>query len=276
MFLLKTTGTFIKKKFKRSSIQQPMKTLKNTTFLLIILLVTGSMEASSQDATTILENMDNIFFSAKDKQGRVTLILKDKNGKEKIREASIMQKGIDKKLYRYTKPESQAGMATLSLSDDVMWVYMPAFEKPKKISMTSKDQSFTGTDFSLEDMSMTPYASRYTPELLESDSDAFIISLVPKSPKSFYSKIIVRINKLYGYPLTMEYYNLKGKKFKEATYTFEKVGKYWNAAEILMKDLEKDHSTKTLLSDVKYDQGLPDDLFTVENLKPSKTGNNKI
>jgi outer membrane lipoprotein-sorting protein len=253
-----------------------MKTLKNTAFLLLFFMVTGAMEASSQDAAAILENMDNIFFSAKDKQGKVTLILKDKNGKEKIREASIIQKGIDKKLYRYTKPESQAGMATLSLSDDVMWVYMPAFGKPKKISMTSKDQSFTGTDFSLEDMSMTPYASRYTPELLESDGDVYVVSLVPKSTKSFYSKIIVRINKVYGYPLTMDYYNLKGKKFKEATYTFEKIGKYWNAAEILMKDFEKNHSTKTLLSDVKYDQGLSDDLFTVEKLKPSTTGENKI
>jgi len=252
-----------------------MKTLKNTAFFILILLFVGVIDASSQDAAKILENMDNIFFSAKDKQGKVTLILKDKNGKEKIREASIMQKGIDKKLYRYTKPESQAGMATLSLSDDVMWVYMPAFEKPKKISMTSKDQSFTGTDFSLEDMSMTPYASRYTPELLESDGDVYVLSLVPKSIKSFYSKIIVRIDKSYGYPLSMEYYDLKGKKFKEATYTFEKIGNYWNAAEILMKDLGKNHSTRTLLSDVKYDQGLSDDLFTVEKLKPAENRKSK-
>jgi outer membrane lipoprotein-sorting protein len=253
-----------------------MKTPIKTTFLLIIFILTGVMNASSQDAATILENMDVVFFSAKDKQGKVTLILKDKNGKEKIREASIMQKGIDKKLYRYTKPESQAGMATLSLSDDVMWVYMPAFGKPKKISMTSKDQSFTGTDFSLEDMSMTPYSARYTPELINSDGDAYVINLVPKSTRSFYSKIIVKINKLYGYPLKMDYYDLKGKKFKEATYTFEKIGKYWNAAEILMMNLEKNHSTRTLLSDVKYDQGLSDDLFMIEKLKPSETKKGNI
>jgi outer membrane lipoprotein-sorting protein len=220
--------------------------------------------------------MDNIMFSPKDKQGKVTVILKDKNGKEKIREATIMQKGTDKKLYRYTKPESQAGMATLSLSDDVMWVYMPAFEKPKKISMMSKDQSFTGTDFSLEDMSMTPYATRYTPELLESDGDAYVLSLLPKSTKSYYSKIVVRISKLYGYPITMEYYNLKGKKFKEAAYKYEKIGKYWNASEVLMTDLEKNHSTRTLLSEIKFDQGLSDDLFVVENLKPLETSKDKM
>jgi outer membrane lipoprotein-sorting protein len=253
-----------------------MKTLKNTGFLFIIMLFACTNYALSQDAASILENMDNIMFSPKDKQGKVTVILKDKNGKEKIREATIMQKGTDKKLYRYTKPESQAGMATLSLSDDVMWVYMPAFEKPKKISMMSKDQSFTGTDFSLEDMSMTPYATRYTPELLESDGDAYVLSLLPKSTKSYYSKIVVRISKLYGYPITMEYYNLKGKKFKEAAYKYEKIGKYWNASEVLMKDLEKNHSTRTLLSEIKFDQGLSDDFFVVENLKPLETSKEKM
>ena len=253
-----------------------MKTLKNTGFLLFILLFAVSMDASSQDAAAILEKMDNLMFSPKDKQGKVTVILKDKNGKEKIREASIMQKGTDKKLYRYTKPESQAGMATLSLSDDVMWVYMPAFGKPKKISMTSKDQSFTGTDFSLEDMSMNPYASRYTPELLESGGDVYVLSLTPKSAKSYYSKIIVKVSQTYGYPLAMDYYDLKGKKFKEATYKYEKVGKYWNASEVVMKDLEKNHSTRTILSEIKFDQGLADDLFVVENLKPVGTGKDKL
>ena len=59
------------------------------------------------------QNMDNVIFAPKDRQGKITIILTDKTGKEKIREASMLQKGPDKKLYRYTKPESQAGIATL-------------------------------------------------------------------------------------------------------------------------------------------------------------------
>jgi outer membrane lipoprotein-sorting protein len=55
--------------------------------------------------------------------------------------------------------------------------------------------------------------------------------------------------------------------FKEADYTYEKIGKYWNAKEVVMKDLEKNHSTTIKLSDIKFDQGLSDDIFKVENLK---------
>ncbi len=62
-----------------------------------------------------------------------------------------------------------------------------------------------------------------------------------------------------------------GKKIKEASYRYEKIGEYWNAAEVVMKDLVKNHSTKIVLSEVKFDQGLADDLFAVENMKQSGT-----
>jgi hypothetical protein len=34
-----------------------------------------------------------------------------------------------------------------------------------------------------------------------------------------------------------------------------------------MTDLKKEHSTKIIMTDIKFDQGLGDDVFTVENLK---------
>lgn len=246
-----------------------MKTLLYHSMLVLTLLLTGIIPSSAQDAKTILANMDKVIFSPRDKQGKVTMVLTDKAGNEKVREAVMLQKGTDKKLYRYTKPESQAGIATLSLSNDVMWLYMPAFVTPRKISMLAKGQAFNGTDFSYEDMVTTPYSDRFTPTLLESKQDAHVLSLVPVSGKSNYSKIIVDVHKSNGYPVTMQYFNGQGKKIKEASYRYEKVGKYWNAAEVVMKDLEKSHSTKILLSDVKFDQGLEDALFAVENLKPS-------
>jgi outer membrane lipoprotein-sorting protein len=251
-----------------------MRQLKNKFLILIIVLFAGGMNASAQDVFAILEKMDKIFFAPADKQGKVAIILIDKTGKEKIREAEMFQKGRDKKLYRYTKPESQAGVATLSLPNNVMWLYMPAFEKPKKISMLVKNQSFTGTDFSYEDMATTPYSERYIPDSLATIQDLYVLRLLPKSTYSSYSKIIVSINKTYGYPVSMMFYNLNGKKFKEANYRYEKIGKYWNAAEVEMKDLEKKHSTKILLSDIKFDQGLSDDIFTVDKLKPAVTDQN--
>ena len=231
-------------------------------FFLCVFTVTGQ-----EDPEAILAKLDKILFSPKDKTGTIQIILIDKDGSEKVREAAMFQKGPDKKLYRYTKPESQAGIATLSLPGDVMWMAMPAFQNPKKISLLSRSQAFTGTDFSYEDMATTPYSDRFTAKIISTGANDYVLELNSISNKSIYSKILLRVDKTNGYPIWMKYYNLQGRMFKEADYTYEKIGKYWNASEVVMKDLEKEHSTKIKLTNVKYDQGLSDDIFKVENLK---------
>jgi len=247
-----------------------MSLMRITYFFIGIFLFAGISDMKSQDAQTLLSNMDQIMFSPKDKQGVVQIILINKDGKEKVREAIMKQKGTDKKLYRYTKPESQAGIATLSLPDGVMWLYMPAFGKPKKISLLAKSQAFTGTDFSYEDMATTTYSDRYMPKLLDTNAESYTLELVPKTDESKYSKIIVTIDKDHSYPSKMEYYDKANRKFKEATYIYEKIGKYWNAKQVIMANLTKQHMSKIVLTDVVFDQGIPDEEFTLEKLMPEK------
>ncbi len=241
------------------------------THLILFILTAGIVGGKAQDANDLLLKMDNIMFSPKDKTAKMKMVLTNNNsGKEKVREAEMLQKGTNKKLFRYTAPEKQAGIATLSLPDGIMWLYMPAFGKPKKISLLAKSQAFSGTDFSYEDMATTPYAERYTPALIETRNEAFVLELTPISEKSDYSKIIANIDKAYYYPLKFEYFDKKGNKFKEAVYQYQKVGKYWNASEVIMTDLRKNHSTKIQLTEVKFDTGLTDDMFTVEYMAPEK------
>lgn len=239
------------------------KLIITTTLLLICFL------AFPQEALEIVKKMDGVLFAAKDRQGMVTITTINQSGKEKVREAEMYQKGQYMKLYRYTAPESQAGIATLSLPDGVMWMYMPAFGKPKKITLLAKSQAFTGTDFSYEDMSVSSYSGEYTPALAETTAETYVVELVPLNEKSEYSKIVVTIDKGRFTPQKMEYFDRMGKKFKESTYKYIKSGKYWYAEEVIMADLRKQHMTRIQMTSVSFDQGLSDDLFTVENLVPA-------
>jgi outer membrane lipoprotein-sorting protein len=229
----------------------------------------GIHDAQAQNADTLLRKMDMLMSAPIDKEATVTITLIDKSGKESVREAQMKQKGKDKKLYRYTKPEKQAGIATLSLPDDVMWLYMPAFGTPTKISLLSKSQAFTGTDFSYEDMENRSYLQRYKPKLMSS-AEAGInkLELTPISKKSKYSKIVLSQNSKNFYPVKMEYFDDRAQLFKVATYKYAKQGKYWYAEEVVMTDLKKSHSTKIRMSNMKFDQGLSDEEFSVKKLKP--------
>jgi outer membrane lipoprotein-sorting protein len=242
-----------------------METVKLSVLGTALFLLTG-FSANAQDATTILKKMDDVMYSPKDMTGKNTIILIDRNGKEEIREAIIQQKGTDKRMFRFTSPASQAGIAILSLPDDVMYMYLPAFGRERRIASSAKNQNFAGTDFSYDDMESVLFSVKYTPELIKNEANVFVLELTPKG-RSDYSKIVVHVNKTDYYPELMEFYDKGNTKVKEAKYTFEKIGNYWNAAEIEMTDLKKNHKTKMQMSDVEYDTGLTDDDFTVRKLK---------
>ena len=75
------------------------------------------------------------------------------------------------------------------------------------------------------------------------------------------------MDKTNYYPIKMEFFNNSNNYFKLATYTYKKKNNYWYAKEVIMTSVLKKHSTSILLTDVKFDQGLDDEIFTVENLK---------
>jgi outer membrane lipoprotein-sorting protein len=239
--------------------------IQSTVFTALIL--TGNiLSIYAQDASTILKNMDDVLYAPEDMTGTNTIVLIDKNGKQEIRQATVKQKGTDKRIMRFTSPASQAGIAVLALPDDVMYLYLPAYGKERRISASVKNQNFAGTDFSYDDMEPIPYSDKYTSKLIKTEANVFVLELTPRG-QSDYSKIVVKVNKTHFYPELMEYYDRGNTKIKEARYTFKITGNYWNATEIEMTNLKKNHKTKMLMSEVKYDTGLTDDDFTVRKLK---------
>ncbi|MCB2222463.1 MAG: outer membrane lipoprotein-sorting protein [Bacteroidetes bacterium] len=238
-------------------------------FLLSTSIILIPCTVQSQDAKALLKKMDDLMMAPKDRIATVEILLENKGGKEKAREAEMKQKGADKRLYRYTKPENQAGIATLSLPGGEMWLYLPAFGKPKKISLLAKSQAFTGTDFSYEDMDPKPYSERFDPKLINSTDKIWQLELTPSYEKSDYSKIVVDLDKTNYFPTKMEYFDNGGQKVKVADYNYIYSGKYWYAKTVTMKDLKKEHSTEITMKEVKFDQGLSDDDFTVESMIPA-------
>lgn len=233
----------------------------------MLLMALGSNWAKAQDAAAILKKVDNVLFAAKDQSGQIRMVLTDRNGNERVREAVVWQKGNDKRLFRFTSPASEAGIAFLSLPGDVMYLYMPAYEKERRIAAHVKNQSFAGTDFSYDDMEAIEYSSKYTPKLLSETPEFWVLELTPKAGvKTDYSKLEVKVNKQHGYPVYMESFDRGGNRLKTVEYTFAKEGKYWYPKEMKMTDLKKRHNTRMIMTQVTFDSNLSDQIFTVRNL----------
>lgn len=230
-----------------------------------LLLVSGQLKA--QTAEEILNKHDEIIFAAKDQKSEIIITLIDKKGNQSTRKAIMFQKGRNMRLTRFTYPESQAGIGFLSLPDDIMFVYLPAFGKERRIASHVKNQTFAGTDFSYEDMESVPASEKYSPRIITTTETEYVLELVPKKQgNSEYGKVVIYIDKKNYTSSKTEYFNKGGIKIKELTNKFAKQGNYWYAATAEMTDLRSGHKTRMTISSVSFDNNLPDSIFTIKNL----------
>jgi outer membrane lipoprotein-sorting protein len=236
-----------------------MKKITLSIFLMLGIIMSLPQDLSAEKQLTalqILEKVDDVINAPKDQDLKIKLILVDKNGKEKIREMSMLQKGSDKRMVKFLSPANQKGIAFLSLPNDIMYLYLPAFKKVRRIASHVKNTKFAGTDFTYEDMEAIRYSEKYNPELMKKENDSYVV-------KTDYSKLIIWIRSDNFYPFKIEYYNKNRILYKiMLREKIEKVNDYWISKESEMEDLKTKHKTKMCIVNVKFDSGIPEKKFS--------------
>lgn len=246
--------------------------MKNLIKQFTIILFAISSITFAQDAQSIVAKADDVANAPKDQTATMKMILIDKDGNEKVREITFLQKGSEKRIMRFTSPADQKGIAFLSLPDDVQYLYMPAFHKVRRIASHVKNTKFAGTDFTYDDLSSFEYAKQYNAKQVSDDETYWVMELTPKPDvEKDYGKLIMSIRKDNYYPAKIDYYDKGGNLWKKMErQNIEKIEKYWFAKEFEISDLKEEHSTKMILSDVKFDTGISEKTFTQRYLKRAK------
>lgn len=239
---------------------------------IILLPFLFSFPAAAQDsglsAIDILNKADDAVNGAKDQSWTLKIVLVDKSGAEKTQELLMLQKGRDRRLAKVLSPADQKGICFLSLPGDVQYLYLPAFGKAQRITSHNLSQNFTATDFTYEDMEAGRQSDRWDAKIAYQDQDAFILELTLKPGQSSdYSKMVERVLSGSFVPVRVEYYDKAGKLCKVLVrQKLEQVQGYWVAMETTMEDLNKKHVTKMIMSDIKFNSGIPDDRFSESSL----------
>ena len=245
-------------------------TKKYLTVIFGLFLVWNSSAVFSQEAKNILKKMDEVMFFAKDKKADVKLTIENlKNGKVTVKKAQTFEKN-GKTLFRYTYPKADSGITSLTASENETYLYLPLFNMVKKITNTSSMGNMNKSDFALADKPRVSYSNSYQPELINTTEKAYVLKLTPKFEKNPYSRLVIYVDKKNNYPDIIEYYDKNGKKLKTAKYHYAKIQGHEVADMIVMTNEQKQSRTTIEFSNIKINQGLPDAMFTKENLKKKK------
>jgi outer membrane lipoprotein-sorting protein len=200
------------------------------------------------------------------------------NSKGKTRTSTILSKSINnssKQILWFLNPADDKGVAFLKIEHvdkaDEMRMWLPAFKKVRRISSSKKGDSFMGSDLSYEDMTSRALDENNY-KRLENDmidgKECFVLEVVPNAEiKSTYSKHITWVEKETLIAIKEESYDLGGSLRKKKKFFFDSISGYDVINEIFVEDIQKNHTTKLTMDDIKVDSDIDESLFQEKNLK---------
>ncbi len=251
-----------------------------TAIVAASVLTTLMGSAPAQNALTadqIVEKANQAsYYAGKDGRAKVKMTIRDDKGGTRVREFAILRlntDGQDQKFYVYFEaPADVRKMAYLVWKnvgkDDDRWLWLPALNLNKRIAPGDKRTSFVGSDFLYEDVSGRG-TEEDAHELVDTTPTDYVIKNTPKNADEVeFSSYTVWIDKTTFLPKKAEYLDKNGKRYRKVEATkVETVDGHPTVVESVASDLNAGTSTVNAFSDVKYDIGLSERIFTERFLR---------
>ncbi|TVQ98189.1 MAG: outer membrane lipoprotein-sorting protein [Desulfovibrionales bacterium] len=214
-----------------------------------------------------------------DSQSRMTMELISARGQHRIRELTVLVRDdgpIRKTFMRFTAPADINGTGFLSIEDGQggteQFLYLPALNRTRRIATAQKNRSFVNTDFTFEDMERRPvddaeHAITGTESL--GGVDAWILESHPKpTSNSQYGKVRIWVAQDIFVPLKIDFFDKQEQHIKQyRVLQLERIQEIWTETKVVMEDLGTGHRTILEIHSIHYNSGLPESLFTRQNLE---------
>ncbi|RIK95888.1 MAG: hypothetical protein DCC71_22920 [Proteobacteria bacterium] len=152
-----------------------------------------------------------------------------------------------------------------------IFVYLPEYQKVRRITAHALAGSLFGTDFSYEDMLRLRHVfEQQDAERLRDETVAgrasYLVQLVPPPESgSSYERVRAWVDRESCVPLRMEFVAKGGSLAKELTTdpkTLAQHGALWLASGFRLRDLHEQTETALELGEIEIDAELPDKLFS--------------
>ncbi|MFH1413287.1 MAG: outer membrane lipoprotein-sorting protein [Candidatus Omnitrophota bacterium] len=213
-----------------------------------------------------------------------------------LRQRIILGRESDDLSYKdsamFTEPTSVKGLTTLTWNymnpdrDQDVWLWLPSLRKIRKVSAGQANDSFMGSDFTNEEITSRQfedetytlvgeetfkgYTSLYDGKVYHKDEPVYVVECKPKASPWYYSKRITYVSKEFGGNILDEIYDVKGQMVRTLFRGWEIIdvnGKEYPAQiRVEGHDLRTGHKSIIIFDEIKFNQGLSEEIFTQKTL----------
>ncbi|WP_372808745.1 outer membrane lipoprotein-sorting protein [Pontiella sp.] len=218
------------------------------------------------------------YYAGNDGSASVEMKIVDKSGSERTREFSLLRMNVDggnQKFYVYFKKPADLYKQVFLVwketgegKNDSRWMWLPALNLKREIAPGDKRTSFVGSDFVYEDVSGRNLNDD-THELIETTETQYVVKNTPKDPDSVeFAHYTVWIDKDTFLPRKAEYFDKNGKHYRTVEATkVETIQGFPTVVESVVYDLNTGGKTINTFSEIEYDIGLKESIFTERFLR---------
>jgi len=241
-----------------------------------------AQDVQSQDAQSIVKSSrERIKADTTSTRSRMVITAKDGSTTERLIDQYSKDGPNGKRsVIVFQQPATIAGTRFLTMEKagaaDDRWIYLPSLGKVRRIAASEGSGSFMGTDFSYDDISsQSRDVSLDTHSLLrEEDLDSvpcYVIQSVPIDPSYQYSKMIQWIDKDSLITRKLELYDKKNNLVKTVDISgIKEIQGRLTTTIMKMTTLAAGTSTTITSEIVKYDDPIPEKVFTTEYLETGR------
>jgi len=253
-----------------------MKNLQLTTAIIAMIIAIGfSPEVAGQNLSgnEIIEKVYNRP-TGEDQTSDLAMTLINKSGDQRVRKIKQFTKdlgNVEKSIMFFLSPADVKNTSFMNWAydsdqSDDQWIYLPALKKTKRISSDSKSDYFMGSDFTYDDLGDRKLEDD-THKLLREETmegkECYVVESVSKDEDYMYTKTVVWVNKSNFIGVKKEFYDededlLKVLAIKEV----EEISGIWVITNSEMKNVQKNHRTTIILSNIQINTGISESKFT--------------
>jgi len=241
------------------------------TILILLLSVSILRTLNDPKADAILDRVDKNM-SSDNRVFESEMIIHGRRASRSITSVTYSV-GVKQSFTEYLSPAREQGTKMLKLEDQ-LWIYSPSTDRIIQISGHLLRQSVMGSDLSYEDMmddrKLTEmYSASVAGEETIEGRKTYILELTAKVENVTYYSQKLWVDEERYVPLKQEMYAKSGQLLKRLTLSdVRQVGERWFPMRLLYKDMLKEGTgTEFIISSVKFDQKIPEYIFTKAALR---------
>ncbi len=244
--------------------------------LLLFCILVFSGSAFALTGQEVLEKMDQTL-QVETSRIEMKMTLVNEDGLKRERTIEILTKG-NNALVRFLHPMDVEGTALLLLEENDesdMWLYLPALGNVRKVASHMQNGSFMGSDFTYQDFNMfggEKYQEAYQQTELNTtvydETECYLLETLPTSEDRGYSKIRIWVDSTNFMALKLEFYDLQDNLLKVMTNSdILDLDGQLTPQMIVMENVQQNTRTILEMTDIKYNQTIPDQVFSTRNLE---------